>query len=328
MILQAEFYRFIGDRDKAEKTYRKMISVFPKEPSFYLQLSQLYTQDNKFDVATRQLENGLARRPESSEILLALVEIYLKRGRHDLVLSMAMKKLEQTPHDAQAFMLIGKAYAAVREYGKSEAAFLKAIDSKPNYIEAQIELMELWYRQKKKQKIVRYFKPLIKARPNIIAPHAALAAFYLKKHAYSKAIELYESALNSDPEKFSWTLEMVQLMCSHPRNNKDKSNAVVLAKKSLQHHPDNPLVLDALGWAYYHNGNINQAHGYLYQALNLSPNQPTIYFHLAKVSLDTGQYEKAADALENALAINKNFSEKKEALKILKNLRLTNRFQS
>ena len=328
MILQADFYLSIGARDKAEKTYRKMISVFPEEPSPYLQLSQLYTQNNKFDMATRRLENGLAMLPESTEILLALAKIYLKRGKHDLVLKMAMKKLAKNPHDAQAFMLIGNAYAAVREYGKSEAAFLKAIDSKPNYTEAQIELMELWYRQNEKQKIVRHFNSLIKARPNIIASHAALAAFYLKEHLYSKAIELYESAIDRNPEKFLWTLETVQLMCSHPRNNKDKSNAIVFAKKSLQHHPDNPLVLDALGWAYYHNGNINQARGYLYQALNLAPNQPTIYFHLAKVSLGTGQYEKAADALEKALAINENFSEKEEALKILKNLRLKNRFQS
>jgi putative PEP-CTERM system TPR-repeat lipoprotein len=328
MILQADFYRFIGDRDKAEQTYRKMIGVFPEDPSSYLQLSQLYTQDNKFDMATRQLENGLAMHPKSDEILLALTKIYLKRGKYDLVLKMAMKKIKESPHDAQAFMLTGKVYAAVREYGKSETAFLKAIDAKPNSAEAQIELMELWYRQNEKQKIVKYFNSLIKARPNSIASHAALAAFYLKEHAYLKAIEFYESALDRNPEKFLWTLEMVQLMCSHPRNNKDNSNAIVFAKKSLQHHPDNPLVLDALGWAYYHSGNVNQARGYLYQALNLAPNQPTIYFHLAKVSLGTGQYKKAADALEKALAINENFSEKKEALKILKNLRLKNRFQS
>ena len=328
MILQADFYRFIGARAKAEKIYRKMISVIPKEPSFYLQLSQLYAQDKNLDMAMRQLENGLAALPESNKIRLALTKIYLKRGKYDLVVKMAMQRLGQNPHDAQAFMLMGKAYATVREYEKSEAAYLKAIDSKTDYTEAQIELMELWYRQKKKQKIVRHFNSLIKARSNRISSHATLAAFYLKEHAYSKAIELYQAALDRNPEKFLRTLEMVQLMCSHPRNNKDISNAVVFAKRSLQHHPDNPSVLDALGWAYYHNGDVNKAHGYLYQALNLAPNQPTVLFHLAKVSLGAGQYKKAADALEKALAINEKFSEKKEALKILKNLRIKNRFQS
>ena len=327
MVMLADFYQLIGAHEKARKIYKKILDNQPLKSLPYIELSKLYAKEKNYDKAIQQLKKGHVILPESKEIHLALTEMYIKTGKYKLALNAAKKRLEKKSQDAFAFLLKGKVYTSMREYEKSERAYQKAINIKPKYTKAHIELMELWYRQKKKDQITTYYRSLIKNTPNTIYARVTLAEFYIKEHTYPKAIELYESIIKKNPAELL-AVNLICLMCTHPRSELDLTNALALAKESLQNNPVNPVILDMLGWAYYHNGDLNRAQGFLYRSLDLAPNKPMTLFHLAKVTLEVGQFKKAAYALERALIINEDFAGKKEAQKILKDLLKKKQFQS
>jgi tetratricopeptide (TPR) repeat protein len=326
MVMLADFYRRINAHDKAIRIYTIISDSQPLTFLPYIELGKLYAKERNYDKALKQLKKGHALLPESKELLLELAKIYVEMGKYDLSVNIVEKRLEKNPRDAFAFLLKGKIYASMGEYEISENAYKKAIRLKPNYTKAYIELMELWYHQKKKDQITTYYHALVKNTPNTIHAGAALAEFYVKEQAYPKAIEVYESIIEKNPDGLP-ALNLISLLCAHPRSELDLSNALTLAKEALQNNPDNPAVLDMLGWAYYHNDDLNRAQGYLYRSLDIAPDKPMTLYHLAKVTLEVGQLKKAVDALQRALKLNKDFSDKDTAQKMLRDLLQKKQFQ-
>lgn len=320
MTMLAEFYRSIDALDKAKESYRAILQISPRKPAVYIRLSEIYAAEKNPNRAIKQLLEGLAALPDSDDILTALVETYIKQGRKSSAVRTAKNKLKTDPQDPLGYLLLGKVYTALWEYGKSEKAYLDAINLAPDSTAANEQLMEFWYLRKKKKRITDYYRSLITARPDTPAPSIALAKFYIKEKKYSEAIELYESILSKQPENLRYAIDLIRLMCENPRSRKDLDYALNSAKKILKNHPDNPEVLATLGWAYYHNGDLNHALGYLYRAIDLGPNQSIALYYLAKLSLYTDHINTARAALEMILTINEDFPEKKEVEKMLKDL--------
>jgi len=68
--------------------------------------------------------------------------------------------------------------------------------------------------------------------------------------------------------------------------------AIVLLDKALALSPDDPYILDSVGWAQYRAGNLPRAQAYLEQAYKLRPD-PEIAAHLGEVLWAKGQRDEA-----------------------------------
>ncbi len=70
-----------------------------------------------------------------------------------------------------------------------------------------------------------------------------------------------------------------------------------MAKKYLEEaaasRPEDPFIIDSLGWAYYKMGNYADAKDYLEQALSIMPSDPTINDHLGDILFKLGEKESA-----------------------------------
>lgn len=72
---------------------------------------------------------------------------------------------------------------------------------------------------------------------------------------------------------------------------------LVLHAHNLQ--PDNPYVLDSVGWAYYRTGNYVKSIEFLRKALSSFPDTE-VYLHLTEVLWESGQRQEAKDVLKRA----------------------------
>ena len=70
------------------------------------------------------------------------------------------------------------------------------------------------------------------------------------------------------------------------------SEAIVLLDKALALSPDDPYILDSVGWAQYRAGNLLRAQAYLERAYKLRPD-PEIAAHLGEVLWAKGQRDEA-----------------------------------
>ena len=73
--------------------------------------------------------------------------------------------------------------------------------------------------------------------------------------------------------------------------NLDKAKDMVL--KAHQAKPDDPQIIDSVGWAYFKLGNFANSVEYLENAASLLPYDPTVNDHLGDAYWQTGRKNEA-----------------------------------
>ena len=76
--------------------------------------------------------------------------------------------------------------------------------------------------------------------------------------------------------------------------------ALLLIEKAIELQPNDPFILDSLGWVHYRLGDYDLAIGYLRQALEFRPD-PEIAAHLGEVLWRRGELESARDVWSDGL---------------------------
>ena len=97
---------------------------------------------------------------------------------------------------------------------------------------------------------------------------------------FDRAIDFYEQALEIDPHNATALNGLGYILVDH---NKDIKRGVELCKKAVQKKPQSAVYLDSLGWAYFKDGNVEEARNCLRHALELAPRQKEISTHMKAV---------------------------------------------
>ena len=82
--------------------------------------------------------------------------------------------------------------------------------------------------------------------------------------------------------------------------NQDLDRALNYLQRAMELKPDNAAIIDSLGWAYYRLGDLEQAHQYLRQALELMYDAE-IAAHLGEVLWMKGEHDRARHVWQKAL---------------------------
>jgi Tfp pilus assembly protein PilF len=82
--------------------------------------------------------------------------------------------------------------------------------------------------------------------------------------------------------------------------NRNLDQAELLLSRAIQLQPDEPAILDSLGWLQYRLGNLEEAQAYLQQAYEVFPD-PEVAAHLGEVLWQRGQREQATNIWQEGL---------------------------
>jgi Flp pilus assembly protein TadD len=83
--------------------------------------------------------------------------------------------------------------------------------------------------------------------------------------------------------------------------NERLDEAFALVARALKLRPDNPAILDSMGWVLFRQGELAEAAGYLRRALDLSNQDDEIAAHLGEVLWISGQRDDAKAVWREAL---------------------------
>jgi tetratricopeptide (TPR) repeat protein len=99
-------------------------------------------------------------------------------------------------------------------------------------------------------------------------------------------------------------MEIALFNADHDQNLEE---TLALARKGYAKRPSIHAA-DALAWAFYKNGNYEEAQRYSARALQLGSKDPLKLFHAGMIALELGDRAQAREYLEEALRINPHFS--------------------
>ena len=110
--------------------------------------------------------------------------------------------------------------------------------------------------QGKKDEAISGLEAAIKANPENLAAYLSIAQIYVQGKDYKKAMETYERVLARKPDLWVAANDLAFLMAD---TGGDLDKAMGFAQKALTQRPEEPSVLDTVGWIYYKKGDSAKA---------------------------------------------------------------------
>jgi tetratricopeptide (TPR) repeat protein len=157
--------------------------------------------------------------------------------------------------------------------------------------------------------------PWVDDFPEHIPGRLALAGILQEQGLNEDALMHYEYVLGRDRNSVVALNNAAWLY-----NEDQRPEALSLAQRAERLAPDNPAVLDTLGWILAGQERYGEAMVFAEKAAQLAPQSPEIRYHAALVQARVGRSGEARAALEALLAEYPAFSGRNEAVALLDSL--------
>jgi tetratricopeptide (TPR) repeat protein len=213
--------------------------------------------------------------------------------------------------------MLGHIHTAQKKYDNAEKAFQKSIDLRPEWQAPHNAWARLSIIQGKTDEAIEKLESALKANPKNFRAYLTLGNLYHQSKAYSNAIAVYEKAVEVNPSLWFAANNLAFIISEQTGSPEDLEKALNYARKASRSRPNEPRILDTIGWIYYKMGKFDRALGHLDRALYLSPDDPTLNYHIGMVLYKRGQIEAAKIKLKKALESNEPFEGQEKAEKTL-----------
>jgi tetratricopeptide (TPR) repeat protein len=146
----------------------------------------------------------------------------------------------------------------------------------------------------------------------------ALGMIYEMKKQPDMAITHYRKALEANP---NFAPAANNLAFQLAEKGADLNEALSLAQKAKEKFPEDPSLMDTLGWVYYKKGLYDSAIVELSDALEKLPDNPDVNYHLGMAYYKKGEVENARATLRKALEEKPNYEKADEVKALLTELK-------
>jgi len=125
---------------------------------------------------------------------------------------------------------------------------------------------------------------LLKGGYESIQIYTTMAYAAWSQKQYQKAVDFYEKALDMDEGNTTALNGLGYILVD---SDIDAKRGLTLCRKAVDRKPQSAAYLDSLGWAYYKNGNLNEARTWLRRAFEIAPHEKEIKKHM-KIVVGSG----------------------------------------
>jgi len=255
------------------------------------------------------------------DVLANIVMVHMAKNEFDAAVRRCDIQLQKVGDKAvpRAFILNmkGSILSTWNKGAEAEKAFKQAIQENPNFLPPYYSLARLYMREKRQDMAISQYNALLEKDPKQPFPHMLLGIIYDIQKEHNLAEEEYKKALELDPGFAPAANNLAFLLADQ---DKELDRALELAQKAKERLPDDPGVMDTLGWAYYKKGLYDSARSELLDSIEKMPDNAVIHYHLGLTYYKKGEKEKAREELEKALSLDNSFDGAKEAAEVLKKL--------
>ena len=284
-----------GDVAGATKVYQDFSLVIPHHPLIERSLSDLKANES-LQPLVHDAKEGAA------EALYGLGSAGSRQGDELPALVYLRLSLYLRPSNDLTAVTLASLFEQLKKRDQVIAAYQTVPASSPLKLGADIQIALELDSMGKTDEATKRLTDLVAARPHDVETLSALAELQRSAKKYVEAAATYDRAIAAVaiPQRENWTLFYFRGICYERSNQWPKAEADF--KKALELNPDQPLVLNYLGYSWVDKGlNLEEAFKMLRRAVELQPNDGYIVDSLGWAHYKLGQYQEAAQTLEKAI---------------------------
>jgi Flp pilus assembly protein TadD len=286
-----------GDPAGATKVYQDFSTIIPHHPLIERALADLKT-NQPLEPFVHNAKEGVA------EALYGLGSAGSRQGDELPALVYLRLSLYLRPSSDLTAVTLASLFEQLKQSDQVIAAYQLVPSSSPLKMGADIQIALELDSMGKASEAERRLTDIVTARPHDVEALSALAELQRSAKKYVEAAATYDKAIAAVgiPQRGNWTLFYFRGICYERSKQWPKAEADF--KKALELYPDQPLVLNYLGYSWVDKGlNLEEAFKMLRRAVELRPNDGYIVDSLGWAHYKLGQYAEAARTLEKAISL-------------------------
>ncbi len=284
-----------GDVAGATKVYQDFSGVIPRHPLIERALADLKANES-LQPLVHDAREGAA------EALYGLGSAGSRQGDELPALVYLRLSLYLRPSNDLTAVTLASLFEQLKQGDQVIAAYQMVPASSPLKLGSDIQIALQLDSMGKTDEAAQRLTQISAARPHDVEVLSALAELQRSAKKYVEAAATYDQAIAAVgiPQGENWTLFYFRGICYERSNQWPKAEADF--KRALELNPDQPLVLNYLGYSWVDKGlNLEEAFKMLRRAVELQPNDGYIVDSLGWAHYKLGQYQEAAQTLEKAI---------------------------
>ena len=297
-----------GKKDEAIKVFKAFDAQLPRHP---LIVDEMATseKDKQLPPLVADAQAGAA------EVLYGLGAALGRRGGEDLGLVYLQLALYLAPNQPLALLSLADLYEQVKNPQLAIKIYERVPQNSPLRRNAEIQLAVNLDTIDKTDEAKQRLQKLIKDHPDDIDAIMALGSILRGRKEFAECAQIYSKgvATIANPERPNWLIFYFRGICNERAKNWEKAEADLkqalklypdqphvlnylgyswidqginlddgmrMIRRAVEQRPDDGYIVDSLGWAYFRLGNYDEAVKNLERAVELKPDDPTINDHL------------------------------------------------
>lgn len=303
-----------GRREAALATYQRMTQQWPKVADGWVGQALVRQADGQIAAARSALQNALKLQPDHLPAQSLLIKLELTDKKPQAALAIARQVQARQPQSAVGYALEGDIHLQGGDLTKAisayEQAWTRGADA-ATFAKLHRAYLAAGDVKRADQRLATW----LTTRPRDLQVRMAAAESYLMAGHSRQAIRQYEEVLQIAPNHALASNNLANLyhQLKDPR-------ALPLAEQAVSLAPDNPVILDTLGWILVERGDTARGIELLGKAASLAPKSGLIRYHYGAALAKAGRKQEAKRELEAALASGQRFAGEAEARTLLRNL--------
>jgi cellulose synthase operon protein C len=301
----------IASRDMAgaQADFERAVQTDPRNPESQGNLAGIFLVKNDLAKARQSADQVLGMSPVLEQSVTKAVSVLLAQKDFAPGLQKLDALIASHP-TKKAFLLDQKVriYSAQGDAANTDAALRQIMQADPNYANAYFEKFALYKSQNQPDQALNELQQLVTRRPD--NPRQMAQALLLiamveeEKGRYDEAIKNYEKAIGYDNRSAVASIalnNLAWLIADKGKGNLDK--AAEHARKAIEISPAIASYYDTFGYVLNKKKIQNLAIPQLQKAIQMRPNDPSFYRHLAQAYRDKGDRTSAIQNFEKALSL-------------------------
>ncbi len=295
-------------KDDALKIFGDFDKVLPAHPLVMQEIKQI-KEGEKLAPLADSPQTGAA------EVLFGLGTSLGRQGGEDLALAYLQLAIYLAPQHPLAMMSLADLYEQLKKPQLAVRLYQHLPADNPLKRNADIQLATDLDALDRTDEAKKLLEKLVADRPNDLEAITALGNILRARKQFAECGDVYTKAVNTlkDPQRVNWVLFYFRGICFERSKQWDKAEAdfkkaldlfpdqphvlnylgyswvdqgtnldegMKMIRRAVEQRPDDGYIVDSLGWAYFRTANYDEAVKQLERAVELKPEDPTINDHL------------------------------------------------
>jgi len=332
MMLKAQILVRLERKEEATQLLENAVSKHPDNATLHFAYGRMLLDGDDLDGARKQFGRVVELDPENAEGMYSLALLELETKQYQSGEQHLKQLLKLRPNEQNAYYYLG--YSALeQEHDDVALQWYRKVEGGDYWSQAQLRIAEILVRQGKMEGMQNHMRTLRNMNPDQRVTLYLIEGQVLTDAGLNKeAFDLYGSALQSTPDNeellYAHSLaaeklgkleiaerDMRRILKNDPENARtlnalgytlaDRTTrydeALDYINRAYAQEPNDPAVIDSLGWVHYRLGNLDEARRLLQQAWDMTGNSE-IGAHLGEVMWAQGDREAARRIWDTSLA--------------------------